>query len=146
MKVQASRVLLAPPADVWALVGEPYHLPDWWPSYTGVVPDRRGLAEGARWRVVRGGPRPGTVGFINRPGGEATIVIGRVAPGRLLEWRDLAQAVDVRVVLDPAANRRTEVTVEIEASRWRIVAESLRRLPREAVSRLYDLCQTAAEL
>jgi uncharacterized protein YndB with AHSA1/START domain len=34
--IEASRVLLAPRVDVWALLAEPYHLPDWWPSYTGV--------------------------------------------------------------------------------------------------------------
>lgn len=34
----------------------------------------------------------------------------------------------------------------IEASWWRVSAEGLRGLPRQAVSRLHDLCQTAAEL
>ena len=54
MKVEARALLLAPPEDVWRLLAEPYHLPDWWPGYQGVEPDRRGLAAGARWRVVRG--------------------------------------------------------------------------------------------
>lgn len=146
MKVSAGRVLLAPPEDVWRLVSEPYHLPDWWPGYSGVEPDRRGLAEGARWRVLRGSARPGSAGFLRRPGGEGVIVIGRVSEERLLSWRDVPQGLDVRVLLEPAAERRTEVTVEIEAPWWRLSLEGLRTLPREAVSRLHDLCQTAAEL
>ena len=72
---EAARVLLAPREDVWALVSEPFHLPDWWPAYTGVEPDRRGLAENARWTVVRS-RRPG---FVRRPHGSGLIVIRRVA-------------------------------------------------------------------
>ena len=67
MRVEASGVLLAPVEDVWRLLGEPYHLPDWWPGYRGV---------------------------------------------------------------EPAAQRRTQVTVAIEASWWRVSAEGLRGLPR----------------
>ena len=43
--IEPSRELLAV-GDVWELVSEPYHLPDWCPAYTGVDPDRRGLADG----------------------------------------------------------------------------------------------------
>lgn len=146
MRVEASGVLLAPVEDVWRLLGEPYHLPDWWPGYGGVEPDRRGVAEGARWRIVRGGSTAGTAGLLRRPGGEGVIVIEQVVPGRLLAWRDLAQGVAARVTIEPAAQRRTQVTVAIEASWWRVSAEGLRGLPRQAVARLHDLCQTAAEL
>ena len=52
-RVDASGTLLAPPADVWALIAEPHHMADWWAGYRAVRPDRRGLAEGARWTVVR---------------------------------------------------------------------------------------------
>ena len=51
MRYAARRVLLAPVEDVWAFVAEPYHLSDWWPGISGVEPDRRGLAAGARWKV-----------------------------------------------------------------------------------------------
>ena len=47
----ASLELLAPRADVWGFLAEPYHLSDWWPGITGVEPDRRGFAPGARWKV-----------------------------------------------------------------------------------------------
>ena len=58
MRKEASLVLPVRREDAWALVSEPFHLPDWWPGYTGVEPDRRGLEENARWTVVRA-LRPG---------------------------------------------------------------------------------------
>ena len=58
MRVSATRELLAPRADVWGFVAEPFHLSDWWPGVQGVQPDRRGLAAGARWQLVSGGPEP----------------------------------------------------------------------------------------
>jgi hypothetical protein len=146
VRVEASRILLAPPEHVWALVAEPYHLPDWWPGYQGVEPDRRGLAEGARWRVVRGATRAATSNLLRRPGGESTIVIKRVVTGRLLEWHDTGFALDASIVIAPAAERRTEARVAIEAPGWRLALEGLRSIPRQAAARLYDLCQTAAEL
>ena len=38
-----ARELLAPRADVWAFLSEPYNLPDWWPGIGGLQPDRRGF-------------------------------------------------------------------------------------------------------
>lgn len=83
MRVEASGVLLAPVEDFARLLGEPYHLPAWWPGRRGV---------------------------------------------------------------ESTAQRRTQVTVAIEPSWWRVSAEGLRGLPRQAVARFHDLCQTAAEL
>ena len=31
MKVRRSRVVAAAPDEVWATIGDPYHLPRWWP-------------------------------------------------------------------------------------------------------------------
>jgi uncharacterized protein YndB with AHSA1/START domain len=70
MRICATGVLLSPVEDVWRLVGEPFHLPDWWPGYTRVQPDRRGFAEGARWTVGRGSTRAATPNLLRRPGGE----------------------------------------------------------------------------
>src|SRR3954466_7909080 len=50
-RVSASRELLASRDDVWLFVSEPHHFSDWWPGVAGVRPDRRGLAEGARWEL-----------------------------------------------------------------------------------------------
>src|SRR5437879_13000913 len=55
--VSASRLLLAPREDVWDFIAEPHHFPDWWPGIAGVQPDRRGVAEGARWEIL-GHDRP----------------------------------------------------------------------------------------
>ena len=72
MRISATGVLLSPVEDAWRLVGEPFHLPDWWPRYTA--------------------------------------------------------------------------TVAVEGRWSRITFEGLRPVPREAVSRLRALCQTAADL
>jgi uncharacterized protein YndB with AHSA1/START domain len=139
--ITASRVLLAPRGDVWAIVAEPYHLPDWWPAYTGVEPDRRGLAEGARWTVLRS-PTPG---FLRKPRGKGLIVIQRVSPGEELAWLDLSQNVEAGLKLEDEG-RGTRATAFVDGPFWRLLAEGARGLPHLAVARLYDLCQTAAAL
>ena len=142
MTETATRELLSSREDVWALVAEPFHLPDWWPAYSGVQPDRRGLAPGARWEVVRGG----TPGFLRRPRGPGLIVIQEVLPGRELRWHDVTQHLDAGIRLDDAGPERTRARVFVAASLWRLFAEGARGLPREALAHLYDLCQTAASL
>jgi uncharacterized protein YndB with AHSA1/START domain len=139
--ITASRVLLASRGDVWALVAEPYHLPDWWPAYTGVEPDRRGLAEGARWTVLRSR----TPGFLRKPRGKGLIVIQRVSPGEELAWLDLSQNVEAGLRLEDEG-RGTRATAFVDGPLWRLLAEGARGLPRLAVARLYDLCQTATSL
>jgi uncharacterized protein YndB with AHSA1/START domain len=141
-RVSAERELLAPKADVWALVAEPYHLPDWWPGYTGVEPDRRGLSAGARWTVMRGR----APGLLRRPGGQGTIVLAGVVPTVELRWLDVAQGIEARLELANAGPGRTRAVASVEGPWWRITVEGARRLPHEALSRLHDLCQTAAEL
>ena len=134
-------MLLASREDVWAIVAEPYHLPDWWPAYSGVEPDRRGLAEGARWTVLRSR----TPGFLRKPRGKGLIVIQRVSPGEELAWLDLSQNVEAGLRLEDEG-RGTRATVFVDGPFWRLFAEGARGLPRLAVARLYDLCQTASSL
>jgi hypothetical protein len=140
--IEASQELLASRADVWELVAEPFHLPDWWPAYTGVKPDRRGLAENARWDVVRS-RRPG---FFRKPRGQGLIVITEVAHERILRWHDVAQHIDAGIRLEAAGPERTLATAFVDGSFFRLRAEGARELPRKAVARLYDLCQTASRL
>lgn len=140
--VRAERELLAPKSDVWALVSEPFHLPDWWPGYTGVEPDRRGLAEGARWTVMRSR----TPGLLRRPGGKGTIVLRLVDPTLELRWLDVAQRLEAGIELANAAPGRTRAVVSVEGAWWRVNVEGARRLPEQALTRLHDLCQTAASL
>lgn len=58
-----SRVIAAPPDEVWAIVGDPYHLPRWWPrverieqatsgEFTEVLRSDRGRAIRADERLV----------------------------------------------------------------------------------------------
>ena len=74
MRIEAETELVATRGDAWALLAEPHHLSDWWPGYASIRPDRRGLVEGARWQVVRGGE----IGLLRRPGGDGLIVITAV--------------------------------------------------------------------
>jgi hypothetical protein len=137
----ATRELVADRRDVWELVGEPYNLPDWWPGYSGVRPDRRGLAEGARWHVVRSaGP-----GLVRRPGAEGTIVVARVVEGYELAWLDPVQRLECGVALDNAGSGRTRATAFARGPLLRLLLEGGFALPRQAVTRLFALCQTAAE-
>ena len=142
MRIEAETELLAARSDAWALLSEPFHLSDWWPGYTSVRPDRRGLAEGARWQVVRGGE----IGLLKRPGGEGLIVLTAVEPEQRLAWQDVQSQFTAEIRLEPAPDGNTRATVTIEVSPWRAVTEGLRPLPRKALARLHALCQTAATL
>ena len=142
MRIEAETELIATRGDAWELLAEPRHLSDWWPGYTSIRPDRRGLAEGARWQVVRGGE----IGLLKRPGGEGLIVITAVEPERRLAWQDVQQSFTAEIRLEPAADGNTRATLAIDAPAWRAVAEGLRPLPRKALARLHGLCQTAATL
>ena len=141
MKEEASQVLPVSREEAWAVVSEPYHLPDWWPGYTGVEPDRRGLAENARWTVVRGS-RPG---FVRKPRGTALILIRRVSPRSELSWHDLAQKLDMGIRLEDEG-QGTKATAWVSGPVWRLYAEGARSLPARAAARLYDLCDTASGL
>jgi len=142
MRIEARNELIAMRGEVWELLAEPRHLSDWWPGYSTVRPDRRGLAEGARWQVVRSK----APGFLRRPGGEGLIVITKVEPGLRFGWHDLQQHFDADILLEPAPEGNTRTALVLEAPWWRIVAEGLRSSPRLALARLHALCQTAASL
>jgi uncharacterized protein YndB with AHSA1/START domain len=119
--------LLAPRADVWAFLAEPYHLSDWWPGITGVEPDRRGFAPGARWKVHATKRNV----FVGRRSVETMLLIREIDPFERWAWHLLKPATDVEIRLRSLAEDRTEVTVTGGDA------------PR-AVKRLYDLVQTAA--
>jgi uncharacterized protein YndB with AHSA1/START domain len=142
VRIEAQRELIAARGDVWKLLSEPHHLSDWWPGYTTVRPDRRGLAEGARWQVARGSaPR-----YFRRSGGEGLIVVTAVEPPVRLGWRDLQARFDAEIRLEPAPDGHTHAFLTVDAPWWRLVVEELRPTPRRALARLHALCQTAASL
>lgn len=134
----ADRILLAPVEDVWAFLAEPFHLSDWWPGVSGVQPDRRGLAPGARWQVL--GPDQPT--FLRRPDASGTLQVLEVVPMRRLAFQLTNQRLDAELELEPLDGGRTRVSLLVDAPFLMIP----RGFPRLALSRLYDLVQTSAEL
>jgi uncharacterized protein YndB with AHSA1/START domain len=134
----ADRVLLAPLEDVWTFLAEPYNLGDWWPGISGVEPDRRGLAPGARWSVV--GPREPS--YVRRPYSTGTLLVVDVVPMRRIAFQLAADRLDVELELRPLDERRTEAALVVEGP-WLI---GLRRsFPRQALDRLHSLLWTGEE-
>jgi uncharacterized protein YndB with AHSA1/START domain len=127
----ATLELLAPREDVWAFLAEPYHLSDWWPGITGVEPDRRGFAPGARWKVLATkrnvfvGPRPT----------DTMLLIREIDPYERWSWHLLNPKTDVEIRLRSVSEGKTAVTVSTS-----------RGSASTAVKRLYDLVQTAATI
>jgi uncharacterized protein YndB with AHSA1/START domain len=139
MRTQASRELLASRPEVWAFLAEPYHLPDWYPGVSGVTPDRRGSAAGARWQVVSSSEPT----LFRKPESAGMLVVIAADPPRLFAFQLVRDKLSVRVDLEAVAEDRTMATVTMEGP-WLITYR--RTLARRAVDRLYALCQTAATL
>ena len=125
----ATLELVAPRADVWGFLAEPYHLSDWWPGITGVEPDRRGFAPGARWKVHATKRNVFTGGRVV----ETMLLVREIDPFERWTWHLLEPATDVEVRLHAHGEDRT-----------RVMVATSRGNPRLAVKRLYDLVQTAA--
>ena len=128
---EASLELLAPRADGWGVLAEPYHLSDWWPGITGVDPDLRGFASGARWKVHSTKRNI----FTGSRAVETMVLIREIDPYERWSWHLLQPATDVEIRLRSITGDRTLVSVSVS-----------RGNPAVAVKRLYDLVQTAAEL
>ena len=137
----ASRTLLAPLEDVWGFLAEPYHLSDWWPGIAGVQPDRRGLAPGARWQLRAGTAPSFGLSLFRRPGASGTLLVTRVERGRRFAFQLAAEHIEAELELESEAPERTLATLAVQGP-WGAVT---RALPRQALARLYDLVQTAAE-
>ncbi len=139
MRAWAERELLAPRADVWAFLAEPYRLSDWWPGISAVRPDRRGFAPGARWEV---GGSAWSNPIVGRRPTAQLLVVKAIDPYERWSFHLVGEALDVEVRLRATAPERTVVTVAVEG-RW--LAGSRRTLARRAVERLHAIVQTAAE-
>jgi uncharacterized protein YndB with AHSA1/START domain len=140
LRTAASRELLAPRADVWAFLAEPYHLSDWWPGISGVEPDRRGFAPGARWRVR--GTR-WTNPFTGRQPMEQLLVIREIALYERWAWHLVQDRLDVEVRLRATAPDRTDAEVSVEGP---LLLGGRRSLARQAAERLRALVQTGGQL
>ncbi len=134
----ATRTLLAPLEDVWAFLSDPYRLADWWPGVAGVQPDRRGLAPGARWRVI-GPDRPS---YFRRPQMTGTLLVLDVVPMRRIAFQLSGDRIDAELDLEPEAPERTRATLAVEVP-WLIGVR--RSFPHRALACLHALVQTAAE-
>ena len=138
-RASASRELLASRDDVWAFIAEPHHFADWWPGLAGVHPDRRGLAEGARWEL-HSADRPT---LFRRATSSGTLLVRAVRPPELFGWTLTGDHIDAELRLEPRGTDRTLALLELDAP-W--LAGFSRALPKRALIRLHALCQTAAEL
>ena len=133
----AERELLAPVEDVWAFLAEPYHLADWFPGVSGVQPDRRGLAPGARWQVL--GPDRPTL--LKKPDASGVLLMLDVVPMRRIAFQLTQQRLDAELELSPTTEGFTRARLEGEAP-FMLVRRSF---PHTALQRLYDLVQTSAQ-
>jgi uncharacterized protein YndB with AHSA1/START domain len=134
----ADRVLLAPLDDVWDFLAEPYNLADWWPSVSGVEPDRRGLAPGARWTVLSS-DKPG---LFRRPMAGGTLIVLDVQPRRGLAFQLTADRLNAELTLEAVDEARTKVSLIVDGP-WLI---GLRRaFPVQALARLYALLRTSEQ-
>src|SRR3954452_8355610 len=139
MRMQASRELLATRPEVWAFLAEPYHLADWYPGISGVTPDRRGAAAGARWEIMASNEPT----LLRKPRAQGTLVVTASDPPRLFAFELAGEKLKVRVDLEAIAEDRTLARVTIEGP-WLIAYRP--SLARRSAARLHALCQTAATL
>ena len=108
MKITRSRVVAAPPEDVWATIGDPYHLPRWWPRVERV-------------ELVRG---DGFTQLLRTDKGRAIRADFRVVQSRrpeLRRWRQevagtpfagILERSETEIRLEPAGDAGTRVTLE----------------------------------
>jgi uncharacterized protein YndB with AHSA1/START domain len=131
---RAERELLASPNDVWRYLAEPHHLADWWPRLGTVEPDRRGVAAGARWRVRSSEPT-----LFRRAEAEDTLLVTVADPAARLAFELVRAKVKADLSLERAGPDRTAARLEVSGP---LLLGFSRSLPRDALDRLYDLCQT----
>ncbi len=126
MRRSTTGVVPAPRAEVWAILAEPLHLPDWWPGLYAVEPDRRGFAPGARWGAVAARRNP----FFGRRRVDTALLIRDVENYERWTWHLVSEHLDVEVRLRALGEHDTEVTVT--TSRGRAAQAAVARL-RELV-------------
>jgi hypothetical protein len=136
---EASRELLASRADVWAFVSEPYRLPDWWPGISGLQPDRRGFAPGARWQVL-GENRPS---LFRKPNMSGILLVLAVERYERFAFQLTGERLDVELRLSEPEPNRTLARLSVSGP---LLVGLKRSLPAKALARLHALVQTAADL
>jgi hypothetical protein len=138
-RASATKELLASRDDLWSFIAEPHHFADWWPGIAGVRPDRRGLAEGARWEIF-GVERPT---LFRRATSSGMLLVRGVQPPERFAWTLTGDHIDAQLRLEESESNRTLALLEVEAP-W--LYGFSRALPRRALARLHALYQTAADI
>jgi uncharacterized protein YndB with AHSA1/START domain len=136
---EATRELLAPRADVWAFLSEPYNLPDWWPGIGGLQPDRRGFAPGARWQIV-GDNRPS---LFRKPNMSGLLLVLDVKPYEEFSFQLTGERLDATLHLSESQPDRTLARLTVSGP---LLIGLRRSMPARALTRLHALVQTAADL
>ena len=136
---EATRELLASRADVWDFLSEPYNLPDWWPGISGLQPDRRGFAPGARWQVL-GENRPS---LLRKPNMSGTLLVVAVERYERFAFQLTGERLDVELRLSEPQPDRTVARLTVSGP---MLIGLRRSLPTKALDRLHALVQTAADL
>jgi uncharacterized protein YndB with AHSA1/START domain len=134
----ADRTILAPLDDVWAFLAEPYNLADWWPGVSGVEPDRRGLAPGARWKVI-GPDRPS---YFRRPQMTGVLVVLDVVPRERIAFQLTGDRIDADLTLRAVDAKSTDVSLIVDGP---FLIGLRRRFPAEALGRLHSLLRTGED-
>jgi hypothetical protein len=134
----ADRVIVAPIDDVWSFLAEPYNLADWWPGVSGVEPDRRGLAPGARWKVIG----PNEPSYFRRPQAAGTLVVLDVSPLERIAFQLTGERIDADLRLRAIDERSTEVSLVVDGP-WLVGLK--RAFPRRALARLHSILRTGED-
>ena len=134
----ADRVIVAPIDDVWSFLAEPYNLADWWPGVSGVEPDRRGLAPGARWKVIG----PNQPSYFRRPQATGTLVVLDVSPLERIAFQLTGERIDANLRLRAIDERSTEVSLVVDGP-WLVGLK--RAFPRRALARLHSILRTGED-
>ncbi len=133
MKVRRSRVVAAPPDDVWATIGDPYHLPRWWPrvervelvqgdGFTQLLRTEKGRAIRADFRVVRS-QKPEVRRWRQEVAGTP--------------FEGILESAETEIRLEPAGEAGTRVTLE-QDQRLRGLARFGGFMARRAARRSLD--------
>ena len=134
----ADRIIVAPIDDVWSFLAEPYNLADWWPGVSGVEPDRRGLAPGARWKVIG----PNQPSYFRRPQATGTLVVLDVSPLVRIAFQLTGERIDADLRLRAIDERSTEVSLVVDGP-WLVGLK--RAFPRRALARLHSILRTGED-
>jgi hypothetical protein len=96
------------------------------------------MAVGARWHVRRAG-----ASLLSRAQSDDTLLVTAVEPRRRFAFELVGARLRVELTLETAGVGRTNAVLTVQGP---LVVAFSRNLPKSALARLHDLCQTAATI